>query len=171
MNRITEIKTTLSGHVDRFNCDLVERTEERIVVLYRMPVGRDLHGVWLPKGGLTVGYFWGARPYNLYHWLNPDGRTIAYYFNVGDVVRFEAYEFEWRDLAVDVLATPEGRVSVLDEHELPADLDEATRGYVESARDEILHDLPRLMAEAERESPAIAGRLHHSPAAQPRITS
>ncbi len=171
MDRIAEIKTTLSGRVDRFDCDLVERTGERIVVLYRMPFGRDLHGVWLPEGALTVGYFWRARPYNLYHWLRPDGRTIAYYFNVGDVVRCEGHEFEWHDLVVDVLVTPDGRVSVLDEDELPAGLDEATRRYVESARDEILHDLPRLMAEAERESPAIACRLHHSPATQPRISS
>jgi predicted RNA-binding protein associated with RNAse of E/G family len=160
LTSITEIKSTLSGRVDRFVCDLVERSDDRIVVLYRMPAGRDLHGVWLPAGGITVGYFWGSRPYNLYHWLHPDGRTIAYYFNVGDVVRLEEREFEWHDLAVDVLATPGGRVSVLDEDELPSDLDEATRRYVEAARDEILRDMPRLTAEAERESQAILRRLN-----------
>lgn len=159
MRQITEVKTTLAGRVERFVCDVVERNGERVVVLYRMPAARDLHGVWLPEGALTVGYFWRSRPYNLYHWLHPDGRTIAYYFNVGDVVRLEEHEIEWHDLAVDVLATPEGRVSVLDEDELPPDLDEATRRYVEAARDEILGELPRLMAGAERESGDIVRRL------------
>jgi len=159
LDQITEIKATLTGRVDRFVCDVVERTGDRIVVHYRLPAGRDLHGVWLPQGALTVGYFWPAQPYNLYHWLHPDGRTIAYYFNVGDVVRLEAHELEWHDLAVDVLATPAGRASVLDEDELPPDLDDATRRYVEAARDEILRDLPRLIAAAERESQQILRRL------------
>src|SRR5437762_1532561 len=162
MPQITEIKTTLTGRVDRFACDVVERTGDRLVVLYHMPAARDLHGVWLPKGGLTAGYFWRERPYNLYHWLHPDGRTIAYYFNIGDVVRLEAHEFEWHDLAVDVLATPEGRVTVLDEDELPPDLDEATRRYVEAARDEVLRDLDRLITEAERESAEIVRGLSSS---------
>src|SRR5262245_50075477 len=123
LEQITEVKTTLAGRVDRFVCDVIERASDRVVVLYRMSAGRDLHGVWLPEGALTIGYFWRSRPYNLYHWLHPDGRTIAYYFNVGDVVRLEEREIEWRDLAVDVLATPDGRVAVLDEDELPRDLD------------------------------------------------
>jgi hypothetical protein len=155
MKQITEVKVTLSGQTERFVCDLAERTPDRIVVLYRIPRGRELHGLWLPRGGLTVGYFWRARPYNLYHWLTPDGRTIAYYFNVGHVVRWEADEFEWRDLAVDILATPAGRVDVLDEDELPPDLPPQQRREIDVARDEILRTLPALIQEAERESAAI----------------
>jgi hypothetical protein len=152
--QIVEIKHTLAGRVDRFTCDLLERTGERIVVLYRLPAPRDLHGVWLGAGTVTVGYFWARRPYNLYHWLSAAGRTLAYYFNVGDVKGEDATSFEWLDLAVDVLATPGGQVRVLDEDELPADLAPETRRYVEAARDEILRDLPHLTAEADRESPA-----------------
>ena len=41
---------------------------------------------------------------------------------------------EWRDLTVDVLATPAGRLEVLDEDELPADLDAATRARIEAGK-------------------------------------
>ncbi len=155
MDRITEIKTTLSGRTDRFVCDVVKRDPERVVLLYRLERDVDLHGVGLTKGSHSVGYFWRSRPYNLYHFHNLDGRTAAYYFNVGDVVRFDHDELEWHDLAVDVLATPSGRVDVLDEDELPPDLDPTTHAYIDAARDTILRDLPRLTADAERESTEI----------------
>jgi uncharacterized protein len=152
--QITEVKTTLAGKVDRFPCDVVSRTAAEVVVLYRLPGAREVHGVRLPAGTLTVGYFWTERPFNLYHWVGPDGRTLAHYFNVGDVTRLTADTLAWHDLAVDILATPDGRVRVLDEDELPADLDPALRRYVEAARDRILGDLPALLAEAESRSPA-----------------
>ena len=130
-----------------------------MVVLYRVPGAREVHGVALPAGTMTVGYFWTARPFNLYHWVGPDGRTLAHYFNVGDVTRLEGDLLEWHDLAVDVLATPDGRVQVLDEDELPPDLDPALRRYVEAARDRILRDLPDLIAESEARSAEITRSL------------
>ena len=164
MRRLTEIKTTLSGRTDRFLCDVVERDAERVVLLYRLPRNYTLHGLPIPKGGPSIGYFWRSRPYNLYHFHDLDARTVAYYFNVGDVVRIDGQELEWHDLAVDVLATPTGRVEVLDEDELPPDLDPATRAYIDTARDTILANLANLTAEAERESAVILRRLsHHSP--------
>jgi hypothetical protein len=157
---LTEIKTTLSGRVDEFVCEVVERSPEHAIVVYRIPgPGRNVHGVWLPPGTVTVGYFWKARPYNLYHWVDPNGRTRAHYFNVGDVRRYDADRLEWRDLAVDILATPDGRVVVLDEDELPADLDLALRRYIDAARDEVLRGLERLIRESEHTSAVVVERL------------
>ena len=152
--RITEIKTTIGGRVDRFLCDVAARSATEVVVHYRVPRARDVHGVALPAGTLTVGYFWTDRPFNLYHWVAPDGRTLAHYFNVGDVTRLTGDVLEWRDLAVDVLATPDGRVRVLDEDELPPDLDPALRRYVDAARDRILSELPDLIRESEARAPS-----------------
>lgn len=158
--QLTEIKTTLSGRVDEFVCDVVERSPEHATVIYRIPgPGRDVHGVWLPPGTITVGYFWKTRPYNLYHWVDPEGRTLAHYFNIGDVRRYEGDRLEWHDLAVDILATPEGRVTVLDEDELPADLAPALLRYVNAARDQVLGSLSVLIRESERTSAAVVERL------------
>lgn len=159
MDQITEVKTTLAGRTDRFFCDVAERSGRHVVVVYRVPKDREVHGVWLPEGTVTVGYFWQDRPYNLYHWIGPDGRTLAYYFNIGDVTRYDGDTVEWRDLAVDILATPDGPVQVLDEDELPADLDPATRRYVEAALDEVVQNLGTLTAAADRKSSAVLSRL------------
>jgi hypothetical protein len=173
--QITEVKTSLTGRVDRFVCDIASRAPDEVIVLYRVPAAREVHGVRLPAGTMTVGYFWTARPFNLYHWVGPDGRTLAHYFNVGDVTRLEGGLLEWRDLAVDVLATPDGPVQVLDEDELPPDLDPALRRYVEEARDRVLRELPRLIAESEARSapyvsPSREGEARTA-ASPPRATS
>src|SRR5687768_2960627 len=115
MRKITEIKRTLAGGAARFACEVFSQNDEELVVLFRLPEPRDVHGIWLPAGTVTVGYFWRTRPYNLYHWLDKRGRTLAYYFNIGDVGSWGNTEFEWEDLAVDILAAPSGRTQVLDE--------------------------------------------------------
>lgn len=159
MEQITEIKTTLSGRVDRFVCDVVERSLEHAVLVYRLPRNRDVHGVWLPAGTITVAYFWMRKPFNLYHWINQAGVTLAHYFNIGDITRFETATLEWHDLAVDILATPDGRIEVLDEDELPPGLDHERRRYIETARDEVLRDLATLIRTSEHESAKALDRL------------
>jgi predicted RNA-binding protein associated with RNAse of E/G family len=156
---MTEVKTTLAGLRRRFVCDVVERSTEHAVVLYRMRGAATVHGVEILAGSLSVGYFWRDRPYNVYHWLTPAGRTLAHYVNVGDVTAYDGAVIEWHDLAVDVLATPDGRVRVLDEDELPPDLDPALRRHVEDARDRVLRDLPTLIEQTERRSRAVVAAL------------
>ena len=152
MRKITEVKRTLSGKEARFQCEVFAHTEDELIALFRLPEPRDVHGVWLPAGTITVGYFWRKRPYNLYHWLDKRGRTLAYYFNIGDVRSWASTEFEWDDLAVDVLASPSGRTQVLDEDELPVDMPDERRSYILAARDEVLRDLETLIETAERRS-------------------
>jgi len=152
VRRITEVKRTLAGREARFQCEVYSQTDDELVALFRLPEPRDVHGVWLPAGTITVGYFWRDRPYNLYHWLDKRGRTLAYYFNIGDVRSWGATEFEWDDLAVDILAAPSGRTRVLDEDELPDDLAPARRAYILAARDRVLAELAELIETAERGS-------------------
>ena len=47
---------------------------------------------------------------------------------------------EWRDLVVDVLMTADGRCRVLDENELPDDLEDGLRHYIEATRDDLCLD-------------------------------
>lgn len=152
MSQITEIKRTLDGRVDHFPCEVVTHTTDELIVRYHLTRAYHVHGLDLPAGSVTIAYFWPARPYNLYHWLSPEGRTYGYYFNIGDVVRLAPDVIEWDDLAVDVLATPDGQVQVLDEDELPSDLSPARRTYIEAARDEVLRDLGQLVTMAEQRS-------------------
>lgn len=147
--RIREIKTSLDGRVQEFDCTVAARTDDHVVIRYQMVTDHDLHGVPLRAGELTFGYFWFDRPYNLYHWVRRDGSTAAWYFNIGSVTSFDGAVVAWRDDAIDILATPDGRVRVLDEDELPEDLDPTTRLAITTARDRVLAELPALIRDAD----------------------
>ena len=118
---ILEIKRTLRGVEKRFESgQLLASRTGYAVVLWVAPQPMHVHGVDLPAGTVSFGHFWEDRGYNVYHWLDGAGRTVGYYFNIADETRISPNVNSWRDLVLDVLATPDGRCQVLDEHELPA---------------------------------------------------
>lgn len=147
---ILEVKETLQGERKEFVCALLSMAEEEAIVLYELQVDGRVEDLLLPRGTLSLGYFWPARPYNAYHWVAPDGQTLGLYFNIGDRTHITPDAIFWRDLVVDLLITPDGRCRVLDEDELPATLDPALRATIETARDEILRQHQMLATDIER---------------------
>jgi hypothetical protein len=156
---ILEVKRTLDGREKLFACRLIEGDRRQAVVLFISPAAMHVHGIDLPAGTVTFGHFWTDRLYNVYHWLNERGATLGFYFNLADRTVIEASQLEWRDLTLDVLVTPAGRLEVLDEDELPPDLDAATRAHIEEAKQSILADPRRLMAEIDARSRALYPRV------------
>lgn len=150
LNHITEIKTTLLGERKTFACELLQATANDAVVVYRMPADRQLEGILLRKGTLSLGYFWQDRPYNAYHWIDAQQQTVALYFNVSDNTIISAEAIAWRDLMVDVLITPDGRCRVLDEDELPVDIDTELRQYIEHTRDQLCREPLSRLAEYDK---------------------
>ncbi len=146
---IVEIKTTLAGECKEFDCELLKSTRGEVVVIYRMPHDVQLEDLLLPKDSISIGYFWEDRAYNAYHWIDEQCQTLALYFNICDNTRISRQQVAWRDLTVDVLITPDLRCRVLDEDELPHDLDSDLRAYIESTRDALCLDPARLLLEFE----------------------
>ncbi len=138
--KITEIKHTLAGEQKTFECELLRHSAAEAVVIYRMPRDVELEDILLRRGTSSLGYFWQDRPYNAYHWIDEQLDSVALYFNISDRTRIGTRSIEWRDLAVDVLISPGGRCRVLDEDELPADLDPGLRAYIETARDDLCRE-------------------------------
>ncbi len=138
--RITEVKLTLAGERKEFDCELLTRSEGEVVVIYRMPREVQLEDVLLREGTLSLGYFWQDRPYNVYHWIDQRQNTVALYFNIADNTRITGQTIEWRDLTVDLLITPDGRCRVLDEDELPADIDPVLLDFINRARDDLCRE-------------------------------
>jgi hypothetical protein len=56
---------------------------------------------------------------------------------------------------VDVLATPEGRLDVLDEDELPPDLDPEARAHIDTGKAALLGSTASVLAEVEAASRAV----------------
>jgi uncharacterized protein len=152
---IVEVKRTLAGVEKRFECRLLSSDARHAVVLWIAPKPMHVHGVDLPAGTVSFGHFWTDRPYNAYHWLDRTGETIGFYFNISEDTRLGPGVLEWRDLVIDVLALPGGRLEVLDEDELPVELDPALRARIDAGRAAILNDPAAVMAEIEAASRAL----------------
>jgi len=148
--RITEIKTTLDGKQHRFECELLHRRAGEAVVVYRMPRDHLLEDILLREGTLSLGYFWQGKPFNAYHWIDERLDTVALYFNIADSTRIGEHEVAWRDLAVDVLIEPGGRCRVLDEDELPPDLDPRLLVTIHAARDDLCRRPLSLLGEYDK---------------------
>jgi predicted RNA-binding protein associated with RNAse of E/G family len=153
--QVLEIKRTLSGVEKRFECTLLASAAGHAVVLWIAPERMHVHGVELPAGTVSFGHFWADRHYNAYHWLDPARATIGFYFNICDRVSIRPDVIDWRDLTVDVLATPGGRLDVLDEDELPAQLDADVAAHIELGKAAILRAPAAVTAEIEAASRAL----------------
>ena len=149
-NSITEIKTTLAGERKTFACELLQATATDAVVVYRMPTDHQLEDILLRKGTLSLGYFWQDKPYNAYHWIDARLDTVALYFNVSDNTIISAESIAWRDLVVDILITPDGRCRVLDEDELPADIDPELQHYIDQTRGQLCREPLSRLAEYDK---------------------
>jgi len=156
---VLELKRTLDGREKTFRCQLIDGDRDHAVLLFISSSPMHVHGVDLPAGTVTFGHFWTGRFYNVYHWMDRRRATIGFYFNLSDETVIGDGRIEWRDLTLDVLALPSGRIEVLDEDELPSDLDATTRAHIGEGRQAILADPLSLMDEIERRSNALAGRV------------
>src|SRR5256712_11784651 len=106
---IKEVKFTTTGERHEFVCRLLDRSAAHAVVLYKIKEARRVGSLRLPGGALTYGYFWEGRPYNVYHLVRADGRTLGFYVNLADEVRLRPGAVEWQGLAVDPPVRPRGR--------------------------------------------------------------
>lgn len=153
---ITERKTRLDGTSVDFTCERLRVEPGRRAVL-RYHVDRDwtVSGgvLTVPRSAVTIAHYWMDRPYNVYHWL-VDGRTLAYYCNVAEPTEISESLVAYTDLVVDVLIRPDGSHLVLDEDELPADLDPRRRSTVARALDLLGASPKRLIREIESETAA-----------------
>jgi hypothetical protein len=159
---IVEVKRTLAGVEKRFDCRLLARTETHVAVLWIAPGPMHVHGVDLPAGTVSIGHFWTDRNYNVYHWMRSDASTLGFYFNIADRTVVSPAVLSWRDLTLDVLATPEGRLDVLDEDELPAELDNETRAHIDAGKAAILGAPAAVLGEVEAASRALVPLAPHA---------
>lgn len=153
---IKEIKHTLAGERQEFVCRLLERSPDRVVLLYPIIHARRVVDILLPANSVTYAYYWTDRPYNVYHWVDADGRTIAFYINLagGTTIRQDAVE--WHDLAVDLLITPDGTIRVLDEDDA-AVMSSGALAQIAAAQAQALADREALLAEVGASTERLRG--------------
>lgn len=152
---ILEVKEKLNGERHEFASALLSEAPDEVITLYILPGDGGLGGVPLTSGTRCLGYFWATRPYNVYHAVDAAGRTLVFYINLSDRTIITPEAITWRDLIVDVVVTPNGQCRVLDEDELPPDLDPALGATIAAARDDLLVNHPTILAAIERRTAAL----------------
>lgn len=124
-----------NGTVTEYDCRVVARNEQQLVLLYEIPQSFTMevnnHPVNIPSGTMTVGFYWEDRPYNVYHWRAKDGRYLGSYFNLVKGTSITERLVTYVDLIVDVMIFPDGSHAVLDLDELPQPLHLFEKGDVE----------------------------------------
>lgn len=153
--QIVETKISLHGVRKEFVCQRLAGDETSVIVLFIAPKDMTVADIQLPAGTVTFGHFWAHRPYNVYHWMTPEGQTLGHYFNICDQTHIEPTTLQWRDLVLDVLCRPAASPEVLDEDDLPADLALAMRNTIYEGLKAALAALPDLLGELESKATAL----------------
>jgi hypothetical protein len=147
MSICIEKKQTLSGDVYLFACELLLLKSDLGVLKYVIDREYDIQGIRLQPGDITYGLYWTNRPYTLYVWYLT-GDRVVHYFNISDRTSLQPQEFLWRDLAIDILIADDHSVHILDEDELPGDLDPVLFSYIQKAKAAVIRDYSSIIDEA-----------------------
>jgi uncharacterized protein len=146
---ILEIKRTLDGREQRFDCTLLQRTPDWVAVRYVLSAPAVVGTLVLPAGTETIAHYWPDRPYTAYHWFDAGGRPLGVYLNAAADVVLGADAIRWLDMALDVLVTAKGGVELLDDDEARAAPDWA-QPAIHGARAHLLTHAAMIAAEVTR---------------------
>lgn len=154
---ITEVKHHLDGREERYECELLLKTDDAALVrfVFYQDEPREDGPFQLPSGEIaTVAAFWEDRPYLIYRLIDEDGVLIGHRFDVCEDVRV-GEEIHWTDLLLDVWMPPGGPVYVLDEAEV-AEAEQSGRmterqaAVVRQAKPFLQRHAPDVVADLER---------------------
>jgi hypothetical protein len=143
-----EKKLLLAGGARNYACELAYYERGFGILKYALDREYAINGIKLLPGDVTCALYWEGRPYTLYVWLPKRQGSALYYFNIADSISLRPEEFIWRDLVVDILVDRQGAAHVLDEHELPVDLDGRLADYIQKAKEHVLTRFRDIIKEA-----------------------
>ena len=159
MTEFTEYKHTYSGETKSFKCRLASKSDSELVIIYEPLKDVKFIGLNLERGCVSFGYYWQDRNYNVYHWKNPRGETVFYYYNICRDTKIGSDYVDWVDLIVDVAVRPGHDAEILDEDEIPFSMNRSDLRIIEDTKKHILSNLDQITPEFERKTAELAGKL------------
>ncbi len=144
-----ERKRLLTGGMQEYSCELIRTTGNFGILRYVIDKIYAVDSITLEPGDVTYALYWNERPYTLYIWHRRRISGVLYYFNIADSISLLPNAFTWRDLVVDILIVEDGSAHILDEEELPRDLDPELYSYINRAKTFILNRYPDIILEAD----------------------
>jgi protein associated with RNAse G/E len=157
--KFKEFKKTYYGKIKEFDCVLAEKKTDEVVIVYKISAPLRFLEVDLPSGVRSFGYYWARRNYNVYHWVSEDNKTIVFYFNVSRSTEILDDRVYWQDMIVDIALFSDGKMEVLDEEEIPPDMNSEDRRLIEKTKKEILSNAKEITAELEKRTLSLAQKF------------
>ncbi len=117
-----ERKLKSDGTLHEYATELVHCDKTVVIVKFVMTRagGPPRLPIAVPAGTISYGYFWPRRPYNVYRWISPEGSILAHRFDAVTAVNVTPAAVDYRDLALDWWALPDGTLIEEDRDELEA---------------------------------------------------
>lgn len=129
---VIERKIRLDGTVVEVECLPIKVSHDFVVLRYDLPRAYEIDGVQLGVDCTTCACYWRGRPYNLYIFLRKeDSQPLGYYYNLIGASDWDEDLLWYEDWAVDLFIHPDGRCTVLDSEELPAEFPHEQRLVME----------------------------------------
>ncbi len=107
---VIERKIKPDGSVREYPCRLVDYNPRRAVLRFDFVEGGAFSTPLGPieAGAVSYGWFWAARPYDLYRILGAGGEVLGHRLEAVAGLRISPEVVEYRDLVLDWWALPDG---------------------------------------------------------------
>lgn len=150
MKKIIERKITLSGKEFIYNCNLICREDRRGILKYEVKKHHKVGNLDIKPHTITYAFYNKDKPFILYKWFDVKGKLMGNYFNISDSLHLFEEEFRWRDLTVDVMVYPDFRIDILDEKEIPEEIDDNLISYIDSTKSHIVKNHREIIKRTDR---------------------
>lgn len=154
MAKILEIKRNLDSSRFEFECELLFRDANQVILSYVSPRAYDLRGLHLEKGCRTTALYQSGKPYVFWRIDSPSGKLLGYYIHLAANVFIGPDWVTWDDLTIDLWVHPDGRYEVWDEDELRRLRERGVIGErqlrsIEETKQRVIENLAEIIASAK----------------------
>jgi hypothetical protein len=118
--KILEIKRHLNKADESYQCDLLERNSDWIIVKYVSEMHGQVGSVNFYAGSTTFAYYKTGMGHVLWKMLNPGNRLEGYLFHICRDLLVGENRVEYLDLLLDVWIDTDGQITILDRDEVEA---------------------------------------------------
>jgi hypothetical protein len=115
---IREIKQNLDGTTEVFDCHLLYRDADYLVLAYLSDRPYTVADARVPPGTLTIGHYRRGCDHIVWEMYSPKGRLFGHYIHLCHDINLSDQELTWRHMALDIWVGPNGNSEILDQDDL-----------------------------------------------------
>ncbi len=154
MDSIIEEKLNKNKNREIFECRVIKKDTNHIVLYYRSDSDASIQDITIPKGSFTVAHYFEKRGYVVWRFFTPEGSLRGTLIHLCKNVKIDSERVIWHDMILDIWVSKDNSVSILDEDELCECLKEGIISdeetvYIENTKQYVIGNLCTILQDAE----------------------